>query len=166
MTYHHFIDGKCHSSGVSSGIGEATALKFASLKDINNLYNIVVTGSEEMKVKNVAAKCRRVVSHAQRVIEIVGNCDTDSMAAEEVMRTVINEFGRLDTLVTHDGAVIYHSMAEEKLMDIFDEVINSNLRSVLRLIQLAVPHLEKTKGSIVNVSSLAAIKPVIIFQTF
>lgn len=32
--------------------------------------------------------------------------------------------------------------------------------SVVLMTQLAVPHLEKTKGNIVNISSVAALKPV------
>ncbi|GMT32244.1 hypothetical protein PFISCL1PPCAC_23541, partial [Pristionchus fissidentatus] len=42
-------------------------------------------------------------------------------------------------------------------LEIFDRTINVNLRSVLILSQLAVPHLEKTKGAIVNVSSITSL---------
>uniref|UniRef100_A0A1I7ZX33 NAD(P)-binding protein n=1 Tax=Steinernema glaseri TaxID=37863 RepID=A0A1I7ZX33_9BILA len=41
-----------------------------------------------------------------------------------------------------------------------DFIFNINLKSVIRLNKLAIPHLEKTRGNIVNVSSIAAIKPL------
>lgn len=41
-----------------------------------------------------------------------------------------------------------------------------NLRSVFLLSHFAVPHLEKTKGNIVNVSSIAGIKPSATFVSY
>ena len=39
-------------------------------------------------------------------------------------------------------------------MDNYDHVMNTNVRSAIVLTKLAVPHLIKTKGNIVNVSSI------------
>ena len=138
--------------GSSSGIGEATALKFASLG-----ANVVITGTDELKVRNVAQKCRRVSSKA--VLELTADLCVESEAAQLIERT-INEFGRLDIVVNHDGALIYHLATDPKLMEVFDTTMNTNVRSVLSLISLAIPYLEKTKGSVVNVSSVAGMKPV------
>ena len=138
--------------GSSSGIGEATALKFASLG-----ANVVITGTDELKVRNVAQKCRRVSSKA--VLELTADLCVESEANQLIERTIC-EFGRLDIVVNHDGALIYHLATDAKLMEVFDTTINTNVRSVLHLISLAIPYLEKTKGSIVNVSSVAGIKPV------
>lgn len=43
----------------------------------------------------------------------------------------------------------------------YDRIMNTNVRCVIELIKLAVPHLEKTKGNILNVSSVTGliIKP-------
>jgi NAD(P)-dependent dehydrogenase (short-subunit alcohol dehydrogenase family) len=46
------------------------------------------------------------------------------------------------------------------VIDIYDRVMKLNLRSVVYLTHLAVEHLEKTKGVIINVSSVAGLKPV------
>lgn len=40
----------------------------------------------------------------------------------------------------------------------FDSIMSINLRAVVILTNLAVPHLEKTKGNIINVSSIAGLK--------
>ena len=39
--------------------------------------------------------------------------------------------------------------------------MNLNVRSVIVLTQLVIPYLEKTKGVIVNVSSIASIRPLV-----
>jgi NAD(P)-dependent dehydrogenase (short-subunit alcohol dehydrogenase family) len=49
-------------------------------------------------------------------------------------------------------------------MQIFDTTMNTNVRSVLFLTWLAVPYLEKSKGSIVNISSVLGLKPVLYFH--
>lgn len=47
---------------------------------------------------------------------------------------------------------------EETSMEQYDYIMNTNLRSVYHLTMLAVPHLTKTQGNIVNVSSVAGIR--------
>lgn len=121
---------------------------------------MVITGTDEIKVKNVAQKCRKVSTKA--VLELKADLCIETEAQELIDRT-IKELGRLDILVNHHGELIYHLATDSKLMDVFDTTINTNVRSVLHLISLAIPHLERTKGSIVNVSSVAGMKPVIHF---
>lgn len=50
--------------------------------------------------------------------------------------------------------------SKEDFMEKLDAVYRTNLRAVLHLIHLSVPHLLKTKGNIVNVSSVAGKRPV------
>jgi len=47
-----------------------------------------------------------------------------------------------------------------RLLEAYDQIMALNLRSVVQLTQLAVPHLKQTKGCIVNISSDSSIKPV------
>ena len=51
-------------------------------------------------------------------------------------------------------------------MDFFDNTMLTNVRPVLRLLQMAVPHLEKTKGSIVVTSSMLSFKPIAIYMPY
>ncbi|CAG5132604.1 unnamed protein product [Candidula unifasciata] len=49
--------------------------------------------------------------------------------------------------------------------EVYDDIMNTNLKSVFFLIQDAIPHLEKTKGSIINVSAAVtnvAVPPIVI----
>ncbi|VDP03164.1 unnamed protein product [Heligmosomoides polygyrus] len=56
-----------------------------------------------------------------------------------------------------DGSEVGNAEIEGDL-SLFEYAINLNTRSVLRLCQLAFPHLIKTKGEVVNVSSIAGLR--------
>ena len=51
------------------------------------------------------------------------------------------------------------SVYDSNLIEIYNKLIDTNLKSVVALNQLAVPYLEKTEGVIVNVSSVASMRP-------
>lgn len=76
------------------------------------------------------------------------------------METTINHYGKLDILVNNAGAGAFGSIYDPKLMDTFEHMIKLDVRSVVLITQLAVPHLEKSKGVIVNISSTLSFKPV------
>jgi NADP-dependent 3-hydroxy acid dehydrogenase YdfG len=61
--------------------------------------------------------------------------------------------------VNSAGILIPGSIETAKLED-YDRQMNTNVRSLLVLTQLAVPHLVKTKGNVVNVSSVAGLRSV------
>lgn len=137
------------STGAASGIGAGTAHHFAelgakvALVDINsNLLNQVVTDI--------------VGSGAARPLPIVANVITDG---ERIINETIEHFGQLDVLVNNAGINFEVSVMDANI-ELFDQVFNTNVRSVVELCKWAVPHLEKTKGNIVNVSSICGMVPV------
>jgi NAD(P)-dependent dehydrogenase (short-subunit alcohol dehydrogenase family) len=146
----------CSKTGSSSGIGEGTALKFASLG-----ANVVITGRDELRIKNVAEKCR--IISKQKAIEVKADLTKESEVKSLINKT-IDEFGRLDILVNNAGIGKFSSIDDPNLMQIFDTTMNTNVRSVLFVTSLAVPYLEKSKGSIVNISSIFGLKPVLYFH--
>ena len=73
------------------------------------------------------------------------------------MEKTVNRFTRLDVLVNAAG-IIGSGTVENTTLDDWDTMMDINLRSIFRLMQLAVPHLEKTKGAIVNVSSVTGLR--------
>merc|ERR1719431_1044567 len=66
-------------------------------------------------------------------------------------------FGQVDVLVNNAGVLEMGSI-ENTSLDQYDRVMNVNVRAVYNLMMLAVPHLEKSKGNIVNVSSVNGIR--------
>ncbi|UXA20065.1 SDR family NAD(P)-dependent oxidoreductase [Mycobacterium sp. SMC-4] len=76
--------------------------------------------------------------------------------SERVVRTVIDEFGRIDILVNNVGFATYGpflSLTDDNLRETFDYCVTS----AFIMSQLVVPHmLDLGRGSIVNISSGAA----------
>ena len=87
---------------------------------------------------------------------------TNSDSLKGLVDAVITKFGHLDVLVNNAGGGAFSSIFDPKLMDTLDHMINLDVKSVVALTQLAAPHLEKTKGTIVNISSILGQRPVIL----
>ncbi|HMF57404.1 MAG TPA: SDR family oxidoreductase, partial [Pyrinomonadaceae bacterium] len=66
-------------------------------------------------------------------------------------------FGALDVLVNAAGH-LSNGTIENTQLEAWDAMMQVNLRSVFYLMQLAVPHLEKRGGNIVNVSSVTGLR--------
>jgi len=79
---------------------------------------------------------------------------------ERVMETTIKHFGYLDVLVNNAGISLLQNIAHVKAVEVFDYTIKVNLRAPYVLTHLAVPHLSKTKGCVVNVSSVQSSRTV------
>ncbi len=79
---------------------------------------------------------------------------------ERIIETTIKHFGRLDVLVNNAGVALPQIILHAKAVEAFDHTIKVNLRAPYVLTHLAVPHLSKTKGCVVNVSSVRSSRVV------
>lgn len=118
---------------------------------------VVVTGRDSNKIKAVAEKCRQLSQ--QKVLEVVADL-TKYEDIERLIYETINEFGKLDVLVNNAGICQFSPIESPDLMQIYDKTFETNVRGVVYLTSLSVPYLEKTKGNIVNVSSVCGLRPV------
>ncbi|CAG2179502.1 unnamed protein product [Oppiella nova] len=87
-------------------------------------------------------------------MEVVADVTNDDDCHRLVTDT-IKTFKKLDILVNNAGRGIVLSIGNGDILDKYELIMNTNLRSVVWLTHLCVEHLEKTKGNIVNVSSAA-----------
>jgi len=85
---------------------------------------------------------------------IVGNV-TDASVRQKSIDDTVKTFGKLDILVNNAGIGTQSSLLDSPI-EIYDEIFNVNVRSIIVLTQLAAPHLIKTKGSVINISSIGA----------
>lgn len=135
-------------TGASSGIGAATAEIFAK-----NGANVVIVGRNVDNLKATELKCKEA-NNKVNCLPIVADVTKD---AEKIINETIAKFQRLDVLVNNAGI-----LAAGGLLDIdveqFDRILNTNLRAVFILTKLAGPHLIKSQGSIINVSSVAGLR--------
>ncbi|KAH9636021.1 hypothetical protein HF086_005873 [Spodoptera exigua] len=130
-------------TGASSGIGAATAIKFAA-----EGAKVALVGRNQTKLNNVAKKCGNPVV-------IIADVSKDD-DAKRVIDDTIRYLGKIDILVNNAGIATPVSILSDRALEVFDQVMSTNLRGPVYLTHLAAPHLVKTKGNIVNVSSVAS----------
>lgn len=142
-------------TGAASGIGAGAARHFAKLKALISIVDL-----DEKRLNEVATEITREGS--SKPFQIVADITTDS---ERIISETIKHFGRLDVLVNNAGIGKLDSVVDFNVND-FDRTINVNLKAPIVLTNLAVPHLEKTKGNVVNISSVAGLKPAKNFLSY
>jgi len=148
-------------TGSSSGIGAAIVKHFAECGG-----SVVITGRNQNNVKKVAEECAKLSKQGEKsVLEVVGDVTKDA-DLERMIKLTIEKFGKLDILVNNAGVGGFSSSTDENLMETYDKIFNTNLRSVMYLTRLAVPYLEKTKGNIINISSIAGLRPSASFGVY
>ncbi|KOB64404.1 Short-chain dehydrogenase, partial [Operophtera brumata] len=133
-------------TGGSSGIGAATALHFAK-----EGAQVAIVGRNETRLKSVAAQISEI---GKKPLIIKADVSKDD-EVKTIVWTTVTKFGKLDVLVNNAGLIKSSAVGDANFMEIYDEVVNTNLRSIFILTNLASPHLIKTKGNIVNISSVA-----------
>jgi len=134
-------------TGSSKGIGEGIARVFSK---------------EGAKVVVVC----RTESAGQKMADELGAGDgraifikTDVKVSESVQAMIastIETFGRLDILVNNAGYHISKNV-EETSEEEWQHIIETNLRSTFLCSKYAIPHLRKTKGNIINISSMVGL---------
>ena len=80
-------------------------------------------------------------------------------AVRACIRAVLKRFGRLDALVNNAGIANPHSGAVDKLdLREWNRRIGTNLTGPFLMAKHAVPHLRRTRGTIVNIASTRALQ--------
>jgi dihydroanticapsin dehydrogenase len=132
-------------TGGSRGIGFATAKIFAE-----NGANVIITSKDSKRLENA-------VSQLSNTIGIIADI-RDGNDVKKVVEQTIKKFGKLDILVNNAG--IFPQIKELHEIDEseWNDVLNVNLTGQFRFTKVAIPYLQKTSGTIVNISSDAGLK--------
>ena len=133
-------------TGGGRGIGRATALEFAA-----EGATLVLAGRRMDALRVAAGECTEAGGSA-----ITARCD---VAVDEDLQalvgTTIEKHGRIDVVVNNAGVMATGRLDQHEPDDL-RRIVDVNIWAVLRLTQLAVPHMRAAKsGAIVNISSLA-----------
>lgn len=142
-------------TGSSSGIGAETAITLSKLGAL-----VVITGRDCENVSKIAIQCQNVSPKQIKPLEIAADLTIDD-DCKRLVETTIEKLGKLDILVNNAGAGTLTQFSDHNFINAFDTIIKLNLRSVIFVTQLSVKYLELTKGVIINMSSVLALKPVI-----
>jgi NAD(P)-dependent dehydrogenase (short-subunit alcohol dehydrogenase family) len=135
-------------TGATSGIGHATALRFAEAG-----ASVALVGRNAQALSVVAGEIQVAGSEALVIRADV----TVQPIARRIVAQTIDKFGGLDVLVNAAGHLVSGTI-EDTTLATWDAMINVNLRAVFNLMQQVVPHLAERKGNIVNVSSVTGLR--------
>jgi NAD(P)-dependent dehydrogenase (short-subunit alcohol dehydrogenase family) len=135
-------------TGASSGIGRATALEFAK-----NGIAVVGVGRNESELDSLSSAMRDAGGSVKSVSADV----TDPSQIDRIVSETMGHFDRMDILVNAAG-ILKGGNIENTTLDEWDLMMDINVRTVFNLMQKCVPFLEKTKGNVVNVSSVTGLR--------
>jgi NAD(P)-dependent dehydrogenase (short-subunit alcohol dehydrogenase family) len=131
-------------TGASSGIGRATASLFCERGT-----KVVAVGRNEKELNSLRDEVVSKNGHIKIYLADV----RETRQVERLINETVESFGRIDVLVNAAG-IISNGSIETTTPEEWDKVMDVNLRAVFLLMQKCIPHLEKVKGNIVNVSSI------------
>jgi len=132
-------------TGGSRGIGFAIA-KILS----ENGAKVVITSKDSEKIKKAESKISNsfgITCNIKKTTEV-----------QNVVNQTIEKFGKLDILVNNAGIFPKIKQLHEIDENEWNEVLDVNLTGQFRFTKEAIPHLQKTSGCIINISSDAGLK--------
>jgi ketoreductase RED2 len=136
-------------TGSSSGIGAAVARSFAGIG-----AGVVVNSVRSTKEGEAVAAALPDAVYVQGDI-------ADPDAAQRLVDTAVERWGRLDTLVNNAGttAVIPHHDLEAASVEVWRRIFEVNVFATWSMTLAALPALQEAKGSVVNISAIAGLRP-------
>jgi NAD(P)-dependent dehydrogenase (short-subunit alcohol dehydrogenase family) len=139
-------------TGGSRGIGKAIAMAFSRCG-----ANVVIASRKEENCTALAQHITETTGvEALPVACHVGQWDQ----CDELFSKVYRHFGKCDVLINNAGMSPLYKSLPDVSQDLFDKVVNVNLRGPFRLSALFGQQMfDDGKGSIINVSSIAAAQP-------
>ncbi len=140
-----FTDKTVIVTGAGSGIGAATARRFAE-----EGANVVLAGRTRTKLDTVAADL------PQDRTQVRETDVSDLGSVEALVAAAVERFGGLDVLVNNAGVASLGGLMEAPLED-YRNTMAINVDGVIYGCRAAMPHLLKRRGSIVNVSSVSGL---------
>ncbi len=132
-------------TGASSGIGEQTAYKLAE----QGAW-LALAARNADKLQEVANTC----SHLGGKVIAVPTDISDKQHCKNLIDTTIQKYGRIDTLINNAGFAVAARFTEMKDLDVFEKIIKVNFLGGVYCTHFALPHLLKTNGRLVAVSSM------------
>ena len=137
-------------TGASRGIGKGIAIEFAKQgANVAFTFNSSTEAAKalEAELEKFGVRAKGYQSNA-----------ADFEAAQELVKTVLEDFGTLDILVNNAGITKDNLLMRISEED-FDKVIEVNLKSVFNMTKAVIrPMLKQRSGSIINMSSVVGLK--------
>lgn len=135
-------------TGATSGIGQATALRFAQ-----SGASVAAVGRNSAALESVAEKIKAAGGSALTIAADL----TMTEEASRIVKVTSDAYGGVDVLVNAAGHISTGTI-ESTSLGAWDAMLDINLRAVFQLMQAALPSLLASHGNIVNVSSVTGLR--------
>ena len=138
-------------TGASNGIGKATAERF-----VKEGAKVIIADHNIERGEKLASSLRDNQFHAEAVMFEA----SDLRSATKAVDKALEFFGVIDCIVNNVGGSVLSRDLNAGDLDIryFDEVMHTNLRSMIATVQSALPYMkEKLEGTIINVASIGGL---------
>ena len=138
-------------TGASNGIGKATAERF-----VKEGAKVIIADHNLERAEKFASSLRDNQYHAHAVMYEA----TDLRHASKAVDKALEFYGGIDCVVNNVGGSDLSRDLGAAELDIgyFDEVMHTNLRSMIAIVQSAIPYMkEKKEGTIINIASIGGI---------
>jgi NAD(P)-dependent dehydrogenase (short-subunit alcohol dehydrogenase family) len=135
-------------TGATSGIGRATALRFAE-----SGAKVAAVGRQE---DMLAAVAEEITKLGGTPLAIRADLSVENEPSRVITKAK-ESFGGIDVLVNAAGHISSGTI-ENTSIEAWDAMLNINLRAVFALMKQAVPFLIERRGNIVNVSSVTGLR--------
>ena len=138
-------------TGAATGIGRATALMLAS-QGVDIVINYSRSEREAREVKTEVEKL------GVKALLYKADVSKDQQVRDMVKQT-IEKLGRLDILVNNAGSTNFVNLEDLEGLkeEYWDRAMEVNAKGLFFASRAAAPELKKTRGTIVNVTSIAGI---------
>jgi len=134
-------------TGASSGIGRATAVKLAAAG-----ARVALASRDRARLDQLADALGGAALAAVIPADLA-----DGAARARVVPTCVERLGRLDILVNSAGVIGAGTLASTERAA-WDAMLEINLHATIELMRAAVPHLEASRGCVINVSAVAGLR--------
>lgn len=131
-------------TGAGKGIGAAVAARLA--QDGARLMCLDIDG-------DALEALQRDLASTTTDIEVFKGSVADPATCQAAVAACVERFGRLDGL-SHNAGIQRYGTATSTPLELWAEVLNTNLNSAFYLSQAALPHLCKTRGAIAFMGSV------------
>jgi NAD(P)-dependent dehydrogenase (short-subunit alcohol dehydrogenase family) len=136
-------------TGASKGIGAGCARVYCAEGGLIALWDIDVGAGERLAFELTEAGPGRAVFI---------DCDVrDERQIESSIERTVREFGRLDCLINNAGIHPPATRIDDTNLADVEALLRVNFLSTYAACKHAAPHLRRTKGTIVNISSMTAV---------
>src|SRR5262245_7295175 len=139
-------------TGGGRGIGKAITKRFAEAG-----ANVVIASR---KFENLQDTAKELASLPGKIIPIACHVGHKNQI-EEMIRQTQARVGPVDILVNNSATNIGQGPALEVTDEMLDKMVEINVKAAMRLVRLIVPAMieRKRNGSIINVASIAGLRP-------